>query len=94
MKNIVTASVEFYFKGEKFLPSITIELDKHLKGNAVLDSDNLYSFIAKENNIGMYSYEFEMMQAEAIKFQHVEGFVENYIAEGILDMKAFEARLA
>ena len=91
MKNIVTASVEFYFKGEKFSPSITIVLDEHLEGNASLDTDNLFSIIAKENNIGMYSYEFEMMQAETIKFQHVEGFVESYIVEGTLDMKAFAA---
>lgn len=89
MKNIVTASVEFYFKGEKFSPSITIELDEHLKANGSL-LDNLYSIIATENNIGLYSYEYEMMQAETIKFQHVEGFVENYITEGILDMNAFE----
>jgi len=89
MKNIVTASIEFSFKGETFSPSITIELDEHLKANGSL-LDNLYSIIATENNIGLYSYEYEMMQAEPIKFQHVEGFVVDYIKEGILDMNAFE----
>lgn len=90
MKNIVTATIEFSFKGETFTPGITIELDKHLKANGSL-LDNLYSIIATENNIGLYSYEYEMMQAETIKFQHVEGFVENYIVAGILDIKCFEA---
>lgn len=91
MKNIVTASVEFYFKGEKFSPSMTIALDEHLQANATLNSEVLYSVIAKENNIGMYSYEYEMMQAEEIQYTHVEGFVEDYISEGSLDFNAFEA---
>lgn len=89
MKNIITASIEFSFKGETFTPRITIELDEHLKANGSL-LDNLYSIIATENNIGLYLYEYEMMQAEAIQFCHVEGFVEDYITDGILDFNAFE----
>lgn len=88
MKNIVTATIEFSFKGETFSPSLTIELDQQLKGDFSLD--NLYTLIAIENNIGLYSYEYEMMQSEEITFQHVEGFVGKYISEGTLDMQAFQ----
>lgn len=89
MKNTVTASIEFYFKGEKFSPSITVELDEHLHTNGSLD--NLCAVIATENNIDHYSYEYEMMQAETIKFKNAQGLIENFITNEELDAEAFES---
>jgi len=88
MKNIVTASVEFYFKGVKFSPSLTIELDPYMQSSGRIPV--LYPLIATENNIDHYSYEYEMMQAENIKFSQAEGLVADYVVNGVLDIEAFE----
>lgn len=88
MKNIITASIHFSFKGERHSPAITIELDKYLLSTGKFP--NLYPLIAKANNFDMYSYEYEMMQAEPIKFSDAQGLVENYIVDGQLDLTAFE----
>jgi hypothetical protein len=89
MKNIVTASIEFSFKGKTLSPSITIELDPYLIGGGSLP--NLCQMIAKVNNFDMYSYEYEMMQAETILFSDAQGFVAEFITAGNLDITAFEA---
>lgn len=52
MKNIVTASIHFSFKGERHTPSITIELDRYIKATGNLP--DLCQMIARENNFDMY----------------------------------------
>lgn len=88
MKNIVTASIHFSFKGKRHTPSITIELDRHLLSTGNLP--NLYPLIAKENNFDLYSYEYEMMQAEQIQFSNAEGLIKDFITDGVLDIDAFK----
>lgn len=89
MSNIVTATIEFSFKGQVLTPSVTIDLDEFLLRDGCLP--NLYAFIATENNYDLYSYEYEMMQAEPITFSHAEGRVAEFISHGSLDIPAFEA---
>jgi len=88
MKNIITASVHFSFKGENHSPSITIELDKYLVAGG--NFPDLYPLIAKENNHDLYSYEYEMMQAEEIKFSDAKGMVAEFVSDGLLDLQAFQ----
>lgn len=87
MKNIVTASIHFSFKGERHTPSITIELDRYIKATGNLP--DLCQMIARENNFDMYSYEYEMMQAEEIKYSDAKGLVQDFITDGALDIDAF-----
>lgn len=87
MKNIITASIKFSFKGKDHSPSITLELDPHLEAGGLPD---LYPLIAKANNHDLYSYEYEMMQAEEIIFSDAKGPVSDFIVEGKLDIAAFE----
>ena len=89
MENIVTASIHFSFKGKRHSPSITLELDKHLQASGELP--NFYPLIAKENNFDLYSYEYEMMQAEEIRFSEAQGLVKNFIHNGVLDSASFIA---
>ena len=64
MKNTVTASISFSFKGECLNPSLIIDLDK-----ATLNSvGNLMHLIAVENNIGMHSYEYEVLESSPVVF--------------------------
>ncbi|MCW9032426.1 MAG: hypothetical protein OQK58_13115 [Gammaproteobacteria bacterium] len=87
MKNIITASIHFSFKGKRHTPSITIELDKYISSTGALP--NLCQLIAKENNFDMYSYEYEMMQAEPIKFSNAQGLITHFINDDSLDIEAF-----
>ena len=89
MKNIITASIHFSFKGKELSPSITVELDQYLEGGGSFP--NLCSLIAKANNHDLYSYEYEMMQAAEIKYSDAQGLVAEFINEGQLDVEAFEA---
>lgn len=89
MSNIITASVKFYFKGEKYTPALTIELDTYMQSSGYVPE--LYGLIAKINNIDLYSYEFEMMMAEQIMITDAQGLVKEYIENNILDIKGFES---
>ena len=51
------------------------------------------SNIAKASNHELYSYEYEMMQAEDIVFSDAEGLVAEFIMDGILDIQSFEQAL-
>ncbi|MCW9024742.1 MAG: hypothetical protein OQK73_08665 [Gammaproteobacteria bacterium] len=51
---------------------------------------NLYHLIARANSFDMYSYEFEMMQAETIAFSNAKGLVSDFVVDECLDIDAFE----
>ncbi len=87
MSNTVKASVVFCYKGETHSPSIMIELDEYLEVSDTLP--DLYPVIAKANNHDLYSYEFEMMQAQSIIFSEATGMVAEFITDGLLDIDAF-----
>ncbi|MFV1982010.1 MAG: hypothetical protein ACC657_00600 [Thiohalomonadales bacterium] len=87
MKNIITATIEFNFKGETFTPSITIDLNEHVLSNNYFP--DLCALIATANNIDHYSYEYEMMQAQKIKFSNAIGFVENFVEGNELNIENF-----
>ena len=87
MSNYITASVEFYFKGEKHSASIELDMDKHMHVNGELP--DLYPILAKAMDVGAYSYEYEMMLAETITFSDAKGLITDFVSEGILDLPAF-----
>ncbi|NOY66741.1 MAG: hypothetical protein GXP13_04945 [Gammaproteobacteria bacterium] len=87
MKNTITASITFSFKGKSFSPSTTLDLDTYLEKSTTLP--NFYPLIARENNFDLYSYEYEMMQAESIYYSNARGQVAEFVAEGKLDINAF-----
>lgn len=89
MKNSITATIEFYFKGECFTPSITIDLDLHMQSDGCLP--NLHSMIANNNNIDLYSYEYEIMLAEKISITDAQGLIKEYVVKGVLNSEAFES---
>jgi len=45
--------------------------------------------LARSINIDLYSYAYEMMQAEVILFSNAKGMVADHVADGILDIDAF-----
>ncbi|MCK5395966.1 MAG: hypothetical protein KAJ32_08235 [Gammaproteobacteria bacterium] len=87
MSNFITASVEFYFKGEKHGASIELDMDQHMHTSGELP--DLYPILAKAMDLGAYSYEYEMMLAETIMFSDAKGLIADFVSEGILDLAAF-----
>ena len=88
MDNFVTATVEFFFKGEKISASIELDLNSHIQKNT--SHSHIYLMLARSINIDLYSYEYEMMQSEPILFSNAKGMVSEHVIDGILDAKAFE----
>lgn len=88
--NQVTARIEFFFKGEKFTPSAQLNIDKLLQTTDKLPV--IHDFLAKENGIDCYSYEYEVMLLENIKYEDPQGIISNFIDNGELDIQAFESK--
>ena len=89
MKNTVTVSVLFSFKGQRHTPSLQLDLDRFMTTSGRLP--DLYPLLAKANDYDLYSYEYEMLEAEPLQFNDAEGLVCDYIEDGRLDIPAFEA---
>ena len=87
MSNYITASVEFFFRGNKIAPSIELDLDKHMQTTGRIP--DLFPLLARAGELDVYSYEFEMMQAEEIVFSNATGLAADYVSDGMFDMEAF-----
>ncbi len=90
MKNSVVASVEFYFKGERYAPSLQIDLDKLMQQEGAIE--RLHHTIAVANAIDAYSYEYEMMMAEDIHFDKATGLAAECMHGGQFDIEAFKVK--
>lgn len=90
MKNSIDAHIEFSFKGETYSPSATIELDDLLAFDAALPS--LHSILARKNGIDTYSYLYEIMEGEEIRFDNPQGLAAEFLSDGAFDLEAFVAR--
>jgi len=89
MSNRITASILFCFKGKTLSPSLELDLDQHMHAGGKIP--DLYPLIARANNFDLYSYEYEMMQAEPIKFSNPLGMVADHVSENELNFVTFEA---
>ncbi len=89
MKNIITAQIDFSFKGESLSPSATIDLDEKMQAYGAVP--NFTILLAKENKIDTYSYAYEVMEATPVNITHAEGMVRQHItADKQLDIATFE----
>lgn len=89
MKNTLTATIHFSFKGVNHSPSTSIELDRYLETTGTLP--DLYQLIARENDFDLYSYEYEIMQAQDISFSNSQGLVSEFIKDGALNFTEFKS---
>ena len=88
MSNQITISVEFYFKGKQHCAAIELDLDQHMRSTGKLPA--LYPLLAKAIDLDLYSYEYEMMQAETILFNKATGLAAEYTNEGAFNFAAFK----
>ena len=88
MKNSITVSVEFFFKGEKFSPSMEIDLDEHIKRQRSIES--FPPLLATSNGLDHYSYEYEMLQAEPLVYSRPKGLAKAFLNDDYFDFEGFE----
>ncbi len=87
MKNSIDAHIDFSFKGETYSLFSTIELNKFLEPGASLPS--VHAILARMHGIDTYSYLYEVMQEEEIRFDNAQGLATDYLSEGVFDLEAF-----
>lgn len=88
MSDRITAFVTFYFKGNEISASIEMDLNDYMQVSGKLPG--LYPLLARSINIDLYSYEYEMMQAEQVRFRAAQGLVVDYLCDEVLDVTGFE----
>lgn len=88
MNNILDIGIEFDFMGEHFSPRSTIDLDGQMEQYGQLLS--FYEIIARDNGIDLYSYHYEMMQAEALNIITAHGMAADFVEQGVFNVESFE----
>ncbi len=83
MNNRMKASLNFYFKGEKFEPSVTLDLDLYFQGHH--DLGFIYDALAKSINIDEYRHEYDVMVMQDIIFSEPQGIAVDYVQDGQVD---------
>ncbi len=87
MTNTITASIEFYFKGEAYKPSLELDLDHIMSQYGHLP--DLYPLLAEQQQIDNYSYEYEMMLSVDIDYSEPSGLAEQCLTDGKFNHNLF-----
>jgi len=87
--NRVDAHIEFSFKGESYDLTSTLDLDRVLEKYLTLPS--LHIVLAVEHGIDTYSYLYEVMQEEEIRFDNAQGMAADFLTDGVFDLDGYTA---
>ena len=88
MKNYITASITFYFKGEKFSFSEHIDVDTWVSDQQG-DIEVLYDLLATENGLDRYRHEYDVMVMEPIQLSQATGLAAQYLCDNEFDTQGF-----
>lgn len=91
MKNTITVTIPFSYKGENFAPSAIIDLNTFCHQDQGLES--LYHVVATENGIDLYSYEYEVLQSSPISFGAACGEAAQFLSDEQFNWEAFHQYL-
>ena len=85
--NSIRASLQFYFKGEPFSPTTTIDLDRFmLRGQSYA---SIYDMLAASIGIDSYRHEYDVMILEEISFSDATGTAREFLTGHTFDFDAF-----
>lgn len=88
--NSIDAHIEFSFKGENYDLSSTLDLDQVL--DKYPDLSSLHTVLAIEHGIDTYSYLFDVMLVEDIRFDNAQGMAVEFLSDGVFDIDGFIAK--
>jgi hypothetical protein len=89
MNNSIDAHLEFSFKGETYSLSSTLDLDRLLENSDALPS--LHALLAAQHGIDTYSYQYEVMLEEPIRFDNARGMAADFVNGEDFDAAAYAA---
>ena len=87
--NSIDAHIEFSFKGESYDLTSTLDLDRVLEKYLTLPS--LHIVLAVEHGIDTYSYLYEVMQEEEIRFDNAQGMAADFLTDSVFDLDGYTA---
>lgn len=90
MSNQITAHIQFNFKGKTLTPTATLDLDSLMQQHGTIP--NLHQMLATLNDIDSYSYEYEMMLGEEVKFRDAKGLATSFLDKNGFDITSFEQK--
>ncbi|MDX8395235.1 MAG: hypothetical protein R8K22_02340 [Mariprofundaceae bacterium] len=88
MKNKITFSLTFCFKGQTFKPCSTLDLDDCMEKKSAIPC--LYSILAQESGFDSYSYEYDVLMMAEIEYEQAEGMAVNFLHDGFFDSENFK----
>ena len=88
--NRIDAHIEFSFKGENYELSSTLDLDRVLEKYLTLPS--LHVVLAVEHGIDTYSYLYEVMLEDEIRFDNAQGMAVDFLKDGVFDLDGYTAQ--
>ncbi len=88
-KNSVTASLQFDFRGQRFSPSVDVDLDALMQKQGTINPSDLYDMLAASIAMDAYRHEYDVMLMEDIVFSRPSGLACQFVADGGLDFDAF-----
>lgn len=87
MKNSISVSTEFDFRGKTLRPAVTLDLDGLMERGG--EMPDYHQLLAKENGIGFYSYEYEVLESSELFFSSATGLAASFLDNGVFDFDGF-----
>lgn len=87
VKNSIRVSTQFDFRGESFTPEMVVDLDAMMASGG--EVPNLYLLLAKENQIGLYSYEYEVLESSELIFSHATDEAAEFLHNNLFDFEGY-----
>ena len=91
MKNTITVTIPFSFKGVEYSPSAVVDLDVYALNHDNFDS--VFHHVAKENKIDRFSYEYEVLESSPLIFSQPSGRAADFLNENTFDLVGFKQGL-
>ncbi len=83
----IIAKVAFDFRGKRFEPEIKLDLTRI--DSESFSEEQIYAMLAKANQIGFYSYEYEVMQSYPLEYSQPQGMAKAFLSENGFDFNHF-----
>ena len=86
--NSIDAELEFDFKGERFSPRVTIDLDAYFQAGR--DIVYIYDMLATSIGIDEHRHEYDVMVMQDVVFSHPQGYAQGFVHDGQVDWQGLK----
>ena len=86
--NSIDAELEFDFKGERFSPHVTIDLDAYFQADR--DIVYIYDMLATSIGIDEHRHEYDVMVMQDVVFSHPQGYAQGFVHDGQVDWQGLK----